>query len=352
MRWGGTGFVVAEAPGGRRKVVTNRHVAKLVARRARDGSGVFLRSPIGARYSANLDLREEVDSAPGNAFTLPVVTILYMADDTEADVALLEIEVREGLAPDPVPLAPRRGRDGELVGTIGYPAFDDRNDLSQMRQYFNDLYDVKRFAPGLIMTGGEGTVLSHDCTTLGGNSGSCLVSLEQQAVVGLHFSGEFGIQNAAVSSETLKDLLSSSRPTIGGLALAEPAEERADGVHSANDMSNRSGYQPNFLGDGTEVPWPEFGEEIAADVAQPSDATEERKYELRYTHFGVLYSKHRRSPRVTAVNIDGENSRRIKRGDDQWFFDLRIDRDLQLGQGAYRDPEIDRGHMVRREDPN
>ncbi|MER9240906.1 DNA/RNA non-specific endonuclease [Mesorhizobium sp. M0633] len=352
MRWGGTGFVVAEASGGRRKVITNRHVAKLVARRARDGSGIFLRSPIGARYGANLDLREEVDSTSDDAFTLPVIKILYLADDTEADVALLEIEVRDGLAPDPVPLAQRRGRDGELVGTIGYPAFDDRNDLSQMRQYFNDLYDVKRFAPGLIMTGEDGTVLSHDCTTLGGNSGSCLVSLEQEAVVGLHFSGEFGIQNAAVSSDTLKELLSASRPTVGGVALTESTEELADGVHSTDDFSNRAGYQPGFLGEGMEVPWPEFGEEVATDLAQPSDATEERKHELRYTHFGVLYSKGRRSPRVTAVNIDGETSRRIKRGDDRWFFDLRIDRNLQPSQRAYRDPEIDRGHMVRREDPN
>lgn len=352
MRWGGTGFVVDEAPGGRRKVVTNRHVAKLVARRASTGAGVFMRSPIGALYGAKLDLREEVDSAPGDSFTLPVTSILYLADETQADVALLEIEVREGVAPDPIPLANRRVRDGELVGTIGYPAFDDRNDLSQMRQYFDDLYDVKRFAPGLIMTGEQGTVLSHDCTTLGGNSGSGLFSLEQEAVVGLHFSGEFGVGNAAVSSETLKELISTSRTMVAGLTLTAPTEAPADGVHTADDLQEREGYQPHFLGENLEVPWPVFSDEIAADLARPSDETQARKHELRYTHFGVLYSKSRRSPRVTAVNIDGETSRRIKRGDDQWFFDLRIDRNLQPGKRAYNDPEIDRGHMVRREDPN
>lgn len=353
MRWGGTGFVVGASGNGRRQVVTNRHVARLVARRAQDGSGIFLRSPIGVRYGANLDFREEVESAPGDAYTLSVLNILYLADDTEADIALLEIEVLDGLAPDPIPLGPRRGRDGELVGTIGYPAFDDRNDLSQMRQYFNDLYDVKRFAPGLIMTGGNGTVLSHDCTTLGGNSGSCLVSLEQQAVVGLHFSGEFGVQNAAVSAETIKQLLGNARTMVGALAVANAAEvERADGTHSAEDLANRAGYDPGFLGKGLEVPLPAVSDEIAADLAEPKDALPGRKHELRYTHFGVLFSKSRRSPRVTAVNIDGEKSRRIKRGDDQWFFDLRIPRELQPGQAAYRDPEIDRGHMVRREDPN
>ncbi|MGO7359989.1 DNA/RNA non-specific endonuclease [Rhizobium ruizarguesonis] len=353
MRWGGTGFVVDEASGGRRRVVTNRHVAKLVARRGRDGTGIFLRSPIGARYGANLDMREEVGSAPGDSYTLPVTKIAYLADDSSADVALLEIEVRDGLSPDPVPLASRRGRDGELVATIGYPAFDDRNDMAQMRQYFNDLYDVKRFAPGLIMTGGTGTVLSHDCTTLGGNSGSCLVSLEQESVVGLHFSGDFGIQNAAVSSDSLKALMSGQRSVVAGFASAQETE-RADGSHNRPhfDEPAREGYAQDFLGAGLEVAWPEFGEEIAKDLAQPSDATDARKYELRYTHFGVLFSKSRRSPRVTASNIDGQAAVRIKRGDDQWFYDLRIDRDLQLGQGAYGDPEIDRGHMVRREDPN
>ncbi|WP_246780845.1 DNA/RNA non-specific endonuclease [Rhizobium ruizarguesonis] len=353
MRWGGTGFVIDEAPGGRRIVATNRHVAKLVARRGRDGSGILLRSPIGARYGANLDLREEVGSSSGDAYTLPVDKVTYLADDAAADVALLEVKVRDGLSPDPIPLASRRGRDRELVATIGYPAFDDRNDLAQLRQYFNDLYDVKRFAPGLIMTGGTGTVLSHDCTTLGGNSGSCLVSLEQDAVVGLHFSGEFGVQNAAVSSETLKALISGRQTSVGSIFPAQD-NERPDGIHEPSyfEKAPRDGYEAGFLGPALTIPWPEFDDEIADDLAQPSDATEQRKYELRYTHFGVLFSKSRRSPRVTASNIDGSAAVRIKRGDDQWFYDLRIDRELQLGQGAYKDPEIDRGHMVRREDPN
>lgn len=350
FRWGGTGFVVDEAPGGRRKVVTNRHVARLVARRGRGGEGIFLRSPIGARYGARLDMREEVESLPGDAFTLPVTAVAYIADDTEADVALLEIETRDGLAPDPIPLAPRRGREGELVATIGYPAFDDRNDLAQMHRYFNDLYDVKRFSPGLIITDGEGTVLSHDCTTLGGSSGSCLISLEQEGVVGLHFAGEFGVQNAAVSAATLKDLLSGALTAVAGPPPEEG--ERADGAHEPSELAERGGYDPLFLGEGLAVPWPEFGDDIAADLARPSDADDERPHELRYTHFGVLFSTGRRTPRVTAVNIDGSSLRHIKRGDDRWFFDLRIDRAVQLGQGAYRDRQIDRGHLVRRQDPN
>lgn len=357
MSWGGTGFVIDEAPGGRRRVVTNRHVAKLVAKRTPSGAGIFMRSPThGALYGALLDMREEVGSAPGPAFELPVVKIVYLADDAEADVALLEIEVKGNLAPDPLPLA-NRATQGEPVATIGYPAFDDRNGLAEMRAYFKDLYNVKRFAPGLVISRGSGTILSHDCTTLGGNSGSCLLSIKQGGVVGLHFSGEFGVSNAAVSVETLKTLLTGRLIAVGAPALS-PEEEaaRSDGEHTAADLRGRDGYDPHFLGDGTpgplSVPWPTFDDTIANDLAKPSDAPADRKYELRYTHFGVLFSISRRTPLVTAVNLDGKNAVRIKRGNDKWFFDLRIPKEIQLGQAAYGDPQIDRGHMVRREDPN
>jgi endonuclease G len=66
----------------------------------------------------------------------------------------------------------------------------------------------------------------------------------------------------------------------------------------------------------------------------------------------VAFSSTRRIPIFTAVNIDGENAKKIKRKDDKWFADLRLPRDIQLNQKDYAHPDIDRGHMVRREDPN
>lgn len=74
--------------------------------------------------------------------------------------------------------------------------------------------------------------------------------------------------------------------------------------------------------------------------------------ELRYMHFGVKYSETLKTPLITAVNIDGAAAVRIKRGDDKWFADERIPRSIQLGSQNFQDAEIDRGHMVRREDPN
>lgn len=357
MRWGGTGFVVERLSATRSLFVTNRHVAEIVARRAKDGSGVFLRSNFGVFYGMKLDFKEEVDAASDARFELKAERIRYLADLSEPDVALIEIQTRPDLSPEPLLLADWPAKDRELVATIGYPAYDDRNDLTQMREYFGDFFDVKRFSGGLVMQEPGSLILRHDCTTLGGNSGSSLISLDDKRtstnrVVGLHFQGEFGVENAAVGVETLKRLLRDGRGSIVPGALLAGADERPDGSHEASAFAGRGGYQPAFLGENLIVPLPSFGPEIADDLARPTDALPERPFELRYTHFGIYYSVGRRAPRVAAVNIDGARAVRIKRGDDQWFFDLRIPRDIQVGQKAYADPKIDRGHMVRREDPN
>lgn len=350
MQWGGTGFVIPGGSGDRRRLVTNRHVAKLIAQRVRDGSGVFLRSPAGVPYRAKIDLREEYESEASTRFECPVERIIYIADDTEADCALFEIVVTADCKPGEIRLADNRARPGELVATIGYPAYDDRNEAGPMHQYFGEIFNVKRFAPGLVTQSNPGDLLMHDCTTLGGNSGSPLISLTQQAIVGLHFSGKFGEGNSAVSVETLKQLQTGR---LFALTEAVPSldETPADGEHSAAELANREGYDPDFLGAGLAVPPPEIEAALQADLARPSDATPARPHELRYTHFGVWYSKSRKQPRFTAVNIDGEQSRRIKRAPDIWFRDLRIAREIQLGKADFAG-DFDRGHMVRREDPN
>src|SRR3954468_12483866 len=67
MAWGGTGGAPA-AGDGSRVVVTNRHVAKLVARRGSDGQGILLRSPTtGVLYGVDLDFKDEVGSTTADA---------------------------------------------------------------------------------------------------------------------------------------------------------------------------------------------------------------------------------------------------------------------------------------------
>ena len=52
------------------------------------------------------------------------------------------------------------------------------------------------------------------------------------------------------------------------------------------------------------------------------------------------------------MNIDGASAVRIARNNDKWYLDGRIDKKYQLGNELYSNNDLDRGHMVRREDPN
>jgi endonuclease G len=350
MAWGGTGWVV-KADGDTRWVATNRHVAKLVASRASDGSGVFLRSPIGVRYGAEIDFGETLERKPGAADPVAVTRVRYLADDLSPDVAILEI-TGNGL-PSAFQLADEEAAEDDLVAVIGYPAFDTRNDAADQERYFRDLYDVKRYAPGRVMQAlGAGRVLTHDCTTLGGNSGSPLLRLSDGKVVGLHFSGRYGESNSAVGVTTLRQILDGN-PPVGPFASSAPQEARSDGTHEADFFEGRLGYDPAFLGDGELLaPWPGLAQDVSDRLSQPTDGTTENPHEIRYTHFGVKYLGDRRQPLITAVNIDGAKSVPIKRTDDKWFLDRRIPLEQQLTQVDYDDPEIDRGHLVKREDPN
>lgn len=358
MDWGGTGWV-AKREGKGALVVTNRHVAQIVAKRKSDGSAVFLRSPAGPRYGLAIDFREEVGSQSGDSSrTAELTRIKYLADNAASDVALLWIEAADFELPTPFDLideaASGKLEKDDLVALIGYPAYDSRNDASAQARYFRDLYEVKRFAPGRILQKPKNGLLTYDCTSLGGNSGSPVIRLEDGKVVGLHFSGVYGKYNAAVNADSLRALINGERPASEQV-LEEVREEAKDGSHPADHFEGRAGFETSFLendsGHNVSTPWPSLPGKLAADLAKPSDNPPEPN-ELRYTHFGVKYSAGLKLPLITAVNIDGAASVRIKRGDDKWFSDGRIPKEIQLGSANFGDPEIDRGHMVRREDPN
>ncbi len=351
MAWGGTGWVVA-TDGADRIVVTNRHVAGLVARRAVDGSGVFLRDPAQVPFGASLDFAEEFGSIAAQATPFQVVDVPYIADSTGADVAFLRITGMN--LPSPIPIADSEAALDDLVALIGYPAFDDRNNQDAMARYFRDLYNVKRYAPGKVIQAlAAGAPLRHDCTSLGGNSGSPLIRLSDGRVVGLHFSGLYGQYNAAVGATTLSQLLDGIRNEVAVNAPAAVAEAAGDGEHDPDQLLDRGGYDPDFLGTGDlAAPWPALPAEVEADLARPVDELASQPFELRYTHFGVRFSRTLKQPLMTAVNIHGGHLVAIKRGDDKWFHDGRIPRSIQLSKQDYAHPEIDRGHLVRRQDPN
>ncbi|MGI9355463.1 MAG: trypsin-like serine peptidase, partial [Rhizobiaceae bacterium] len=200
MPWGGTGWVIDRESNTSFIIATNRHVAKIIALRRRDGSGAFKFDRFtNIRYGASIDFFEENGATSAQSREVRIEKFTYIADNQAADVALARIEVTSGHQIAPLPLAEKPAKNDELLAVVGYPGNSPRdNDVGALERYFQRLYDVKRFSPGFARVSSGSTSLLHDCTTLGGNSGSPVISLDQQSVVGLHFSGTPGTINRAV----------------------------------------------------------------------------------------------------------------------------------------------------------
>jgi endonuclease G len=109
-------------------------------------------------------------------------------------------------------------------------------------------------------------------------------------------------------------------------------------------FSGRDGYVNSFL-TNWDIPLPmPTDEELLTNLSDGSGKV------LKYHHFSVLMSKERRMPLLTAVNIDGSKSQKIGRIS-VWSFDGRMPKETQWGDALYDTNALDRGHMVRREDP-
>jgi endonuclease G len=135
-------------------------------------------------------------------------------------------------------------------------------------------------------------------------------------------------------------------------AMTEAADDVLEAVRRprrtpAEALSSRSGYREDFL--PFAVPLPEPVGRGAHDVLQIQGSRDNR---LDYTHFSVVMSRARRMALFTAVNIDAKNAVQIPRGQDRWSLDARIPDEAQIGEELYSDNLLDRGHLVRREDPN
>jgi endonuclease G len=118
------------------------------------------------------------------------------------------------------------------------------------------------------------------------------------------------------------------------------------------DYTDRKGYDPGFLGDGAlRVELPTLPEALVPKASINQKATSDPRYLLPYHHYSVAMNKERRLAFFTAVNIDGNTSRRLKREPDRWSFDPRIPHEEQTGEPVYEHNKLDRGHLVRRLDP-
>lgn len=208
LEWIGTGFLVA-----RDVVMTNRHVAvEFTSPRSNGRWGV---TP-GMR--ARIDFREEFMGMRSAEVRIKGLIGIH----GRYDMALFRLEPSNDL-PAPLPLsagpAPLAELPGRNVYVVGYPAWDGRrNDPEPMQRLFSNVYNVKRLQPGSFMrylTGNQ--LFTHDCSTLGGNSGSPVLDLDSHRIIGLHFGGAYQKANQAVA---LWDLPNDPLIQFAGLQFA------------------------------------------------------------------------------------------------------------------------------------
>ena len=396
LDWVGTGWLVAE-----NIIVTNRHVAREFAERKGDGFAF----KVGHReqMGADLDFLQEIDNPKKLVFRL--LRPLHIEQPPGPDVAFFEIEMVSGDArlARPIELATTIVATQE-VATIGYPAYDSRiPEPDLMERIYGKVYNKKRLAPGSL-TRLEEVRLWHNCTTLGGNSGSVVFDLNSGQALGLHFSGSFLVTNYAVRADVVKKLLAdvhagratrraetdpgpllaqAGRPSIvrsarrGSVTIpltvnisvdfdpaslaaparyqmpaapagSEPAEFIAETEAVASDYRDRRGYNPAFLGEQFAVDLPTVDRNV--DDVLDFEVDNALETELRYEHFSVVMSRSRRMCLLSACNIDGNQSRKSARR--AWKWDPRIPKAQQIMRECYGPPpKFSRGHMTRREDP-
>ena len=191
LPYAGTGFLV-----GPNLLLTNRHVAALFT------SGLGTQSRLAITFPAQVDLNQEAGAVKPIPLTVNRALLLH----PHWDAALLQVG---GVPPGIKPLrlvadAPRPNR---AIAVIGYPGFDPRNNPEVQREVFRNLFEKKRLQPGYLSGmrvissfGHPVEAITHDASTLGGNSGSAILDAETGHVLGLHFAGVYLDANFAVPS--------------------------------------------------------------------------------------------------------------------------------------------------------
>jgi endonuclease G len=193
LEWNGTAWRVRPTV-----AVTNAHVAQeFVARKG--AKWVFRTNSSGKSIHSRIDFKEEYDRPEEEE--LAVTDILYLEEGDGPDMALLQVEGGPEHNPG-IELADNVAPNCEVVA-IGYPKYDSSvPDPDILVSIFGGIYDVKRLSPGVI-NGADARLLQHDCSTLGGSSGSAIVDLATGRAMGLHFGGAYTISNYAVPAPVI-----------------------------------------------------------------------------------------------------------------------------------------------------
>ena len=219
----GTGWRIGQS-----LVVTNRHVvAEFVSNRET--------SP----KSWKLDLQRQpaIDFAATDGTSAPrrfaFSKLAFCEEHQEVDFAVLSMAAGTTAFPPtltvdfnltslgrdlPAVDGQRRRFKGHEVYVVGHPY--RLSNSAAVASVYGKADGMKRFSPGFVTEiNSADRIFVHDCSTLGGNSGSCVATVgNPHVVVGLHF--------ASIAEEPGTDRASGN----AALALAKVAEERAGAI--------------------------------------------------------------------------------------------------------------------------
>lgn len=229
-KYNGTGFLVDANDC---LVLTNYHVVMHARRVSRvEMSGTDTKLDVTSPWV--IDFNGEVDTEQKNRWLVKEVRLPagFGVSFEGVDAAVLRIEPfdpQESRLPQPAIVLSgdpnyASGARAPTLGTIGFPGHPDKALPAGatvdwnfvITTLFNNLFGLKRFAPGEFRDGtgsveGDqlGHVLSHDATTFGGASGSPVFGWKDEGspAFALHFAGLNTEANYAVSLHKAKAAL-------------------------------------------------------------------------------------------------------------------------------------------------
>lgn len=328
----GTGFLVSE-----NVLMTNNHVI--------DSMRTALNS------IAEFNYQDDVNFMPCPTYTFRLNPEQFFVTDEELDFTLVALKDNPSSDKQPkdfghLHLIAEEGKiiEGEYVSIIQHPNGGPKAVTIRENKVSSILDDF----------------IHYLTDTEPGSSGSPVFN-DQWIVVALHHSGvpdpnkkniwiaNEGIRISSISNYFAKkynNFTAGEKMFIGEIfsnldIFSEP--DPPEPTHSQIDM----GYDSTFLGLDYKVDLPGLSEEMKKDVSYMDNGS----YVLDYTHFSIVMCRSRCLAYFTAVNIDGNQAKNIKRSGDSWNFDPRIPKDAQYGDELYAKNDLDRGHLVRRLDP-
>lgn len=182
----GTGFLVRDDV-----LATNRHVLDHLT----GGSGVLPKSGGLVRFRCEYGELEPPETK--------AQLLRAMEPHPTLDIAFFEIAASAYRKPLPLDSV-TPVEDGHPVAVVGFPSEGSGANPLFADAIFSGKYGVKRGSLGEVMDPGD-PLLFHDCSTLGGNSGSPVFSLVSNCVVGIHRSGWFTYRNEALAIKELQN---------------------------------------------------------------------------------------------------------------------------------------------------